>query len=124
MSDAPTQRGMSESVQWAVLMPLLLFIVLGLIQGGIWLHGRTVASNAALATAEQAALLDSSTDEARELGQKIAAQGGLADVQVTVSRSSSEASATVTGRMPTFVDLGQTQVRQQAVRPRERVTRP
>lgn len=118
------QRGMSESVQWAVLMPLVLSVVLGLIQGGLWLHGRTVATNAAVAAAEQAALLEASPGEARALGERVAAQGGLADVGVQVSQTATTSSATVTGRMPTFVDLGQTRVRHQATRPRERVTRP
>ena len=34
------QRGLSESVQWAVLMPLLLLMVLGISHAGIWLVGR------------------------------------------------------------------------------------
>lgn len=115
---------MSESVQWAVLLPLLLFLILGLIQGGIWLHGRTVASNAAIAAAEQAALLEGSVADARLIGEKVAAQGGLADVQVVVAQAATRATATVTGRMPTFLDVGQTLVREQSTRPRERVTRP
>ena len=119
-----TQRGMSDSVQWAVLLPLLLFTILGLIQGGLWLHGRTVASNAAIAAAEEAALLDGSAVDGGALGERVAAQGGLSDVRVTVVQSASEAVATVTGRMPTFYDLGQTRVQERSTRPRERVTRP
>lgn len=124
MSRARSQRGMSESVQWAVLLPLLLFLILGLIQGGLWLHGRTVASNAAIAAAEKAALVEGSVSDARALGAKVAGQGGLTDVQVVVALSATRATATVTGRMPTFLDLGQTRVREQSVRPRERVSTP
>ena len=46
-----SERGLADSLQWAVLVPALLGLVLGTIQTGIWLHGRTVASDAALAAA-------------------------------------------------------------------------
>lgn len=115
---------MSESTQWAVLMPFLLLVVLGVIQGGIWLHGRTVASNAAVVAAEEAALLEHSAADARARGEAVARQGGLVDVTVTVTQSATEASATVAGRMPTFFDVGQTRVSERSTRPRERVTTP
>ncbi|MDN5565044.1 MAG: pilus assembly protein, partial [Luteococcus sp.] len=50
------ERGLSESLQWAVLLPVVMLTVLGIIQSGIWLHGRSVAANAALAGAEAQAL--------------------------------------------------------------------
>lgn len=124
MTRARTARGLSESVQWAVLTPLLLFLILGLIQGGLWLHGRTVASNAAIAAAEEAALIDGTSADARAIAERIAAQGGLQGVDVRIVQSAERASATVSGTMPTFVDLGQTRVSEQSTRPRERVTRP
>lgn len=118
------QRGMSGSVQWALLVPLLLLCVLGVIQTGLWLYGRTVASHAAIAAAEEGALLGATTADARALGTEIATGGGLTDLQVHVVVDAADARATVRGRMPTFLDLGQTQVREQATRPREQVTRP
>ena len=36
-------RGLSESVQWAVLTPLVLMVLLGLIHAGVLMHGRGVA---------------------------------------------------------------------------------
>lgn len=124
MARARSARGMSESVQWAVLTPLLLSLILGLIQGGIWLHGRTVASNAAIAAAEEAALLDGSPADAGGIAERIAAQGGLLDVRVDVAQSATSATVTVSGRMPLVVDLGQVRISQQSIRPRERVTQP
>ena len=44
--------------------------------------------------------------------------------QVQLVVDANNARATVRGRMPTFVDLGQTRVSEQATRPREQVTRP
>lgn len=121
---ARDERGVSDSLQWAILTPLLLLTVLGLIQTGIWLHGRTIATNAAIAAAEDAALLDGTADAARALASGVASDGGLADVSVTVTQGTESARVVVTGRMPTFLDLGQGRVSEQATRPRERVTRP
>jgi len=117
-------RGMSGSVQWAILVPVILLTVLGAIQVGLWAYGRTVASHAAIAAAEEAALLGASEADARALGTEIASGGGLTDIQVQLVVDANNARATVRGRMPTFVDLGQTRVSEQATRPREQVTRP
>lgn len=117
-------RGMSGSVQWAILVPVILFTVLGAIQAGLWMYGRTVASHAAIAAAEEAALLGASEVDARALGTEIATGGGLTDIQVQLVVDANNARATVRGRMPTFVDLGQTRVSEQATRPREQVTQP
>lgn len=121
---ARDERGVSDSVQWAVLTPLLLLTLLGSIQVGLWAHGRTIASHAAVAGAEEASLLGASTSDARVLAQAIAAGGGLTDVHVTVETSADQARVQVGGRMPTFLDLGQTGVSEQATRPREQVSRP
>ena len=117
-------RGMSGSVQWAILVPVILLTVLGAIQVGLGAYGRTVASHAAIAAAEEAALLGASEADARALGTEIASGGGLTDIQVQLVVDANNARATVRGRMPTFVDLGQTRVSEQATRPREQVTRP
>ena len=117
-------RGLSGSVQWALLVPALLLTVLGTIQAGLWLYGRTVASHAAIATAEEAALVGASVADARALGIEIAAGGGLTDLDIHVTVGPQDARATVRGMMPTFLDLGFTRVSEQATRPVEQVTRP
>lgn len=115
---------MTDSVQWAILTPLLLLTVLGIIQAGLWLHGRTIASNAAIAAAEEAAVLGAADTNASAIAHRIADAGGLVDLAVTVDRGTERVRVVVSGRMPTFVDLGQTRVSEQATRPVERVTQP
>ncbi|MFV0453126.1 MAG: TadE family protein [Propioniciclava sp.] len=115
---------MNDSVQWAILSPVLLVTILGLIQVGIWLHGRSVASDAAIAGAEEAALLGSNHTAARQLAASIAADGGMKEVTVDVQVTATTVRMTVTGRMPTFVDLGQSRVSEGATRPLERITHP
>lgn len=118
------QRGLSDSVPWAILTPLILLVILGSIQIGIIAHGRTLATHAAIAAAEEAAQLGAGPEQARALATSVAAAGGLAEVRVAIDMGPETVRATVTGRMPTFIDVGQSAVDGQATRPRERVTRP
>lgn len=118
------ERGAVESVQWAILLPVVLLTILGIIQVGLWAHGRTVASNAAITAAERAALFEGAGSDARAAALRVAEHGGLIGVEVSLSEGAGEVTARVQGRMPTFFDLGQTRVSEQATRPRERVTQP
>lgn len=119
------ERGVSESVAWAVLAPLVLVLVLGIVQGAVWAHGRTVASNAAVAAAEEASVLGGSgVPGAVAAGESLARGGGLADVSVRVVPGPDAVTAVVTGRTVTFFDLGQSRLEARATRPLERVTTP
>ncbi|MFV0406705.1 MAG: TadE/TadG family type IV pilus assembly protein [Propioniciclava sp.] len=118
------ERGMSDSVQWAMLTPLVLLTVLGMIQAGIWLYGRSVAADAAITGAEAAAVLDADPDQARELAQQVADKGGLREVTVERAMGATTVTVTVTGRIPTFLDLGPGEIVHSATRPLERLTRP
>jgi Flp pilus assembly protein TadG len=110
------QRGFSESTQWAVLTPVVLLIVLGLVQLGVWLHARTVAGQAAATVADLSA---SGAADAVGAGQRVAATGGLQQVSITTAIKKDLVVVTVTGRAPLFFDVGQGQIVEQAVLPRE-----
>lgn len=114
------ERGLSESTQWALVLPTLLAVVLGLVQTGVWLHGRTVAMQAASAAADVAA--STGTRGIESTATAIAARGGLTDVTVRTTDSATTVTVTVSGRVPTFFDIGQGRVSGQAVLPREQVT--
>ncbi|GAA1390735.1 TadE/TadG family type IV pilus assembly protein [Luteococcus peritonei] len=114
-----TQRGLSESVQWAVLAPALLLVVLGLVHGGIWLHGRTVAAQAALAGAEAQAVAGAGSGIAEGIASQVAAEGGLKDIQVSSGRSGDEVVVEVRGRVDSFIPSGLTQVQSRAWMPAE-----
>ena len=118
------ERGVSDSVSWAILTPLLLVTVLGLLQVGLWLHGRTVAGQAAMAGAERAALLGADDAAVRATAMGLAVDGGLTHASVDVNRDAEFVRVRVSGRMPTFFDLGQGQVTVDATRPVERAVRP
>lgn len=114
------EAGLTESTQWALVLPTLLAVVLGLVQTGVWLYGRTVAGQAAAAAAGAAALGEAFEPAALA----IADRGGLTEVAVSSGRTGQMVTITVSGRVPTFFDVGQGQVSGRAVVPLEEVTDP
>lgn len=116
-----SERGVSESLQWALLIPVLMLVVLGTIQAGIWLHGRTVVAQAAGAAAEQVAWGRGSDGDAAAMARRIADSGGIQGAQVVVGRSAGSVRVTVTGRAALIVDLGLAQITEHAVMPLEEV---
>ncbi|WP_375424463.1 TadE/TadG family type IV pilus assembly protein [uncultured Friedmanniella sp.] len=118
------QRGLSESIQLAVVWPVLLLVTLGIIQAGIWLHARNVAERAAAAVVDVARGTDGSSGAAAELGEDLARAGGLTGVTVTVVRGPAQVSARVSGDAPLMLDLGLGKISETAAAPLERVTAP
>lgn len=117
------QRGLSDSLQWTLLTPVLLLAVLGTIQAGILMHGHNVAENAAQAAAQaESAYLSAGTGTEQALA--VAQVGGLTDVTVTVRRGPTKVEVGVSARIPVFLDLGQGRVSESASAPIERVTEP
>jgi Flp pilus assembly protein TadG len=121
---ARDERGLSESVQWAVLWPLLMLVTLGIIQAGIFLHGRNVAQRAATAAVDAARGSYGSAAEAQHLGETIAAAGGLKNISVRIQRAGTTVSANVSANAPMIFDLSLGRVTETATAPLERVTQP
>jgi Flp pilus assembly protein TadG len=121
---ARDERGLSESVQWAVLWPLLMLLTLGIIQAGIFLHGRNVAQRAATAAADVARGSYGSAADAEHLGKSIASSGGLKSVSVRVRRTGTTVTADVSAYPPMIFDLDLGRIDETAVAPLERVTQP
>lgn len=115
------ERGLMESAEWAVIIPVVLLLIFGIIQVGLWARGREVAFNAAVVGAE-AASAASSSGSATEQARTFAERGGLGDVSVEISDDGEQVTARVSGREPALIDLGQTRVSQTVTRPKERVT--
>jgi hypothetical protein len=115
-----SERGVSESTQWALLIPVVMLVVLGTIQAGIWLYARTVAGQAAGAAAEQVAWSRGSDGDAAAMGERIAASGGLQGAHVRIDRSAGTVRVTVSGRAPLIVDFGLGTIVEYALMPLER----
>lgn len=119
-----TERGITQTAQFALIWPMLLLVSLGIIQAGIWVHGRNVADRAANAAVDVASGTYGSAAEAQEVAAGIARSGGLTDVQVQVSGGTAIVDVTVTGNAPTLLDLPLGRIQETASAPVERVTRP
>lgn len=115
------ERGLSESVSWALLVPGLMLVVLGTIQVGIWLHGRNVAANAASAGADLACTVHASDAAARDAALAIAQAGGLQSVSVQITRDGTSVRVTVSGTVAQPFDLGLGTLRESATMPVERL---
>lgn len=118
------ERGLSQSVQYAVIWPLLLLSTLGIVQAGVWLHGRNVAQRSAAAAVDVARGTYGTVAGARELAVDLAEAGGLTGVEVDVRRDPTQVEVVVSARSPGFLDVGLGRLREQASAPRERVTPP
>ena len=121
---ARDERGLSESVQWAVLWPALMLVTLGIIQAGIFLHGRNVAQRAATAAVDAARGSYGSAADAQHLAANIAASAGLKDVSVRVQRSGTTVTADISATAPMIFDLRLGRISETASAPLERVTVP
>ena len=121
---ARDERGLSESVQWAVLWPALMLVTLGIIQAGIFLHGRNVAQRAATAAVDAARGSYGSAADAQHLAANIAASAGLKDVSVRVQRSGTTVTADISATAPMIFDLRLGRISETASAPLERVTAP
>jgi Flp pilus assembly protein TadG len=102
----PTDRGASESLQWALITPALLLSVLGLVQGGVWLHGRQVLHSAAAAAAEAESVRDAPAGSGEGAARRVAGSTVI-DLAVSVDRTPTRVVVTVTGRAPLFFEIGQ-----------------
>ena len=121
---ARDERGLSESVQWAILWPLLMLVTLGVIQAGIFLHGRNVAQRAATAAVDVARGSYGTAADAQHIAEAIASSGGLKNLSVRVQRTGTTASADVSGDAPMIFDLSLGRITETATAPLERVTQP
>ena len=118
------ERGLSDSVQYAVLTPLLMLVVIGIIQVGVWFHGRNVAVQAAELAADEVRGRNADLGAARSAAERVTDVGGLRDVTIQIDRGATQVEVTVSAAAPTLVDVHLPRIQQRASAPVERVTRP
>lgn len=112
-------RGLSESAQWAVLMPVVLGALFGMIQGAVWLAGRSAAQQCAMAAAEHAAFAGSGVSQARSVAAGIAGRSGLRLEAVTVVETGSSVEVEVRAQVPVVLPGGWATVEASAFRAKE-----
>lgn len=116
------ERGVSGSVQLALLLPFAVGIFLLLLQWSLVTWAEATALAAAQETARAAAVVDGSEAEGRDAGTRAAGNGSLTGVTVTVDRGARQTTATVTGKA--VVVIWPREISRTAVAATERVTTP
>lgn len=101
---AVDERGF-ETAEAAIVLPFLLVLLFGVIQGGIAYHANNLIHAAASNAATAASLYDATAGDGISAGKATANQAGsvLTDVHVTVDRTATEVVATVTAATPMLV---------------------
>ena len=100
----PDGQAGGSTTELVLLMPVVLLLVLLIVQFGLWLHARQVAT-AAAQEGLVAAQVEAGTDTAgRERAEAFLAEaGGLWEVQIDAMRDATTARVTIVGVTPAVV---------------------
>lgn len=118
-----TQRGLTQSTQFAIIFPLLMLVTLGIIQAGIWVHGHNVAIRAANAAADTTRGTYGTAVDGKEIAHDLASQGGLTRVTTDITKGPTEVLVTLTATIPMFFGFGLGSITETSSMPVERTTR-
>ena len=121
---AAAERG-AAAVQTAILFPVALLLVFGIIQGALWFHARTIALGAAQegARASSAEGGTGGEDRAREFVSSLTGGTLIRDLAVVEAATGETVMITVVGTAPSLVPgVSGLTVRQSATAPIERFT--
>ena len=92
------ERGVSESLQWSLVWPVVLLVVVAVIQTAVVLQARATVTEAARAAVRVQALRRSRAGEAVATARDVARASKVTDVTVTVSTTDSLIRVDVEGR--------------------------
>ena len=123
---ATEERG-SASVEAAIVFPVVLFLIFGIIQGALWFHARHVALGAAQEGARLVAAEDGGDGETRAREFITSLTGGtlIRNVIVREAATTQTATVTVNGQAPSLIPgVAGLPVSQTATASVERFTRP
>ncbi len=89
----------------AIVFPFLLVTIFAFVQGGVWYHGTNLVQASAANAYEAARLYDATSADGINAGTATAEQAGgmLTNVTVTVERTATDVTATVTAVTPSLL---------------------
>lgn len=98
------ERG-STSVEFVILVPLMVLLLMAVVQLGVYFHTRAVVTTAARQGVDNARILDGTGDAGAIATDQFLDQSAAAlrDRTVTVDRTATEASVTVTGSVVSLI---------------------
>lgn len=121
------ERGSTTVAQTVLVAPVLLFILMLIVQFGLFFHARNVAEQAAQEGAAAARQFDGSAAAGSEQARQFLSSLGpstLRNQNVAVTRGANEASATISGTVISLVPGVHLRVSETAAGPVERYVAP
>lgn len=116
------ERG-SVTIEMVIIFPVLLIVLFGSVQTGLWFHNRNIAMTAAQEGARAAAAYESTSAAGQESADNFATAAGGQDPTVTVSKTGTLVTVTVSlegfALLPGLIPL---KVEQSATMPLERIS--
>lgn len=114
----------SYSIEMAIVAPIILLVLFGTIQTGMWFHARSVATSAAQVSVQASRVYDGSAGAGQSAGMAyISSVGGLDTPGVAVTRGGTQTTAVVTGSTTRLVPgVPLPQIRVQSTAAVERLT--
>lgn len=118
------QRGRS-SLELAIVAPVLLLVIFGIVQAAVWYTARNAAESSAAACAEAARGITASAADGHAAAASVAGQSGaLTDINVGVNTNGQQVVCTVSGRGAYLISFGPGLITTSVSMPKDRVTRP
>lgn len=114
------ERGLSESVQWALVWPVVMMAIAVAVQTVLVLQARSVAIEAARAAVHADAMLGSTPSDATRAASQVCAGSGVSQLHVHTDRHARIVRVDVDVQAARFFPAGRlTTVRAHAVAPKE-----
>jgi len=118
------QRG-STTIEMVILFPVLLIMLFGTVQTGLWFNARNIAITAAQTGAREAAAYESSPAAGRAAALELATSAGAHGTHVDVSSTATTTTVAVRVDSPNLMPwlIPAWTIEQSATMPLERITR-
>lgn len=117
------QRG-SVTVEHVIVFPVLLFVLFGVVQGGLWFHHRNIALSAAQEGARASAVYQASTSDGINAATEFAVSAGASNPTATVTRGATAVTVSVSVSSPNILPalMPASTITQSAMMPIERIS--
>ncbi|WP_257477964.1 TadE/TadG family type IV pilus assembly protein [Acidipropionibacterium jensenii] len=106
-------------MQWALIWPVVMIAIFGIIQAAVVMQARSAVTEAARAAVRAEALAGSRPGDALDAARQVAAPSGVRAITVRLSEADGLVRAQVTGSAPILLDAGSVRLSAAAVAIRE-----
>lgn len=122
LTGAPADERGFETAEYVIVIPVILLVIFGIIQGMLWYHGTNLVQRAASSGYQAASLYGATSSDGNSAATATAEQAGsvLENVKVNVTRTGTEVTSTVTAKAITIIPGIKTEISRTVSGPTER----